>query len=149
MGAASEVCFRDPRTGPPDLTLIESKSVAMDRLRKEGRWEEASLWRDQKRKELREEGQTRAEANEAAWQAMSEQFPPLQESGDQPADPSIQLLDINPEDYDGHPDMSRDILWVYENLALSGITAKVVPRHRADIRDGTRFRQSYEIVTTS
>ena len=57
--------------------MTESKIVATDRLRKDGRWAEASIWRDQKRKQLRAEGQTRAESNEAAWDAMRKQFPPL------------------------------------------------------------------------
>ena len=46
--------------------MLESKCIATDRLRREGRWEEASLWRDQKRGQLRAEGQTRTEANEAS-----------------------------------------------------------------------------------
>jgi hypothetical protein len=58
--------------------MTESKIVATDRLRKEGRWEEASLWRDEKRKQLRTDGKhNRAESNAAAWDAMIEQFPPL------------------------------------------------------------------------
>ena len=58
---------------------------------------------------------------------MIEQFSPLQESEDQSPGSAIQLLAINPDDYDGHPDMSRDILWVYENLARSDILAKDAP----------------------
>jgi hypothetical protein len=57
--------------------MTESKIVATERLRKEGRWDEASLWRDKKRKQLRADGQARAESNEAAWDAMIKQFPPL------------------------------------------------------------------------
>jgi hypothetical protein len=60
--------------------MTESKIVATDRLRKEGRWEEASLWRDNKRKQLRAEGHAKAEANEASWEAMIEQFSPMQKT---------------------------------------------------------------------
>ena len=47
--------------------MTESKIVATERLRREGRWAEASLWRDEKRKQLRADGQTKANANEASW----------------------------------------------------------------------------------
>jgi hypothetical protein len=58
--------------------MTESKIVATDRLRKEGRWEAASLWRDEKRKQLRADGKhNRAESNAAAWAAMIEEFRPL------------------------------------------------------------------------
>jgi hypothetical protein len=58
--------------------MTESKIVATDRLRKEGRWEAASLWRDEKRKQLRADGKhNRAESNAAAWDAMIMQFPLL------------------------------------------------------------------------
>jgi hypothetical protein len=46
--------------------MTESKIVATDRLRKEGRWEEASLWRDNKRKQLRAEGKSKTDANDAS-----------------------------------------------------------------------------------
>jgi hypothetical protein len=64
--------------GNNGIQMTESKIVATDRLRKEGRWEEASLWKDEKRKQLRTDGKhNRAESNAAAWDAMIEQFPPL------------------------------------------------------------------------
>ena len=104
--------------------MAESKITATDRLRKEGRWEEASLWRDDKRKQLRAEGHTKAKANEASWQAMTEAFPPLPTTPDEPSD-TVELLDL--DNYDSQPDMSRDILWVYENLARKGVAAEDAP----------------------
>ena len=38
---------------------------------------------------------------------------------------TMELLDM--DNYDSQPDMSRDILWVYENLARKGVTAKDAP----------------------
>ena len=104
--------------------MAESKITATDRLRREGRWEEASLWRDDMRKQLRAEGHTKAKANEASWQAMIEAFPPLSTSPDETSD-TMELLDL--DNYDSQPDMSRDILWVYENLARKGVAAKDAP----------------------
>jgi hypothetical protein len=104
--------------------MAESKITATDRLRKEGRWEEASLWRDDMRKQLRAEGHTKAKANEASWQAMTEAFPPLPTSPDEPSD-TVELLEL--DNYDSQPDMSRDILWVYENLARKGVAAEDAP----------------------
>ena len=65
--------------------MTESKIDATDRLRKDGRWAEASIWRDQKRMQLRADGKhNRAESNEAAWNAMIEQFPPCKKTSPTP-----------------------------------------------------------------
>jgi hypothetical protein len=104
--------------------MTESKITATDRLRKEGRWEEASLWRDKKRKQLKTEGQTRTEANDASWQAMIEQFPPLPAAPEEPSE-AVELLDMG--NYDDQPDLSRDVLWTYENLARKDVTAVDAP----------------------
>jgi len=54
--------------------MTESKIVATDRLRQEGRWEVASWYRDRQRQRLRREGLTRREAREKAWEGMLEKF---------------------------------------------------------------------------
>ena len=56
---------------------MESKIAATERLRREGRWEAASWFRDQWRKKLRAEGMTRREANEKSWESMVEEYFPL------------------------------------------------------------------------
>ena len=109
--------------------MTESKIVATDRLRKEGRWEEASLWRDNNRKQFRAEGKSKTDANDASWQAMIEQFPPLQTDGPSKGSLSnvVELLDFDSDDYNGSTNLSRDIEWTYENLAMKGIEAKDAP----------------------
>ena len=57
--------------------MEESKIVATERLRREGRWEEASKLKDAALREFKAKGMKRAEASEAAWNAMLEAFPPL------------------------------------------------------------------------
>jgi hypothetical protein len=111
--------------------MPESKIGATDRLRKEGRWAEASLWRDEKRKQLRAEGLSKAEANEASWQAMIEQFPPLETTVDGPSKGSlsnvVELVDFDPDNYDSPTDISGDIAWTYANLARKGVEAEDAP----------------------
>jgi hypothetical protein len=111
--------------------MAESKITATDRLRKEGRWEEASLWRDEKRKQLRAEGLTKTEANEQSWVAMIEQYSPLETTVDEPSKDSlsdvVELLEFDPEDYDSPTDISGDIGWTYANLARKGVEAKDAP----------------------
>ena len=46
--------------------MNESKIVATKRLQSEGRWNEASLYREEVREHLRGEGMTRKEANKGA-----------------------------------------------------------------------------------
>jgi hypothetical protein len=56
---------------------IESKSQATDRLRREGRWDQACTLREEKRLAFRRSGMKRPDAVAAAWKAMIEAFPPL------------------------------------------------------------------------
>ena len=107
--------------------MLESKSVATDRLRREGRWEEASLWRDQKRGQLRAEGQARTESNEAAWQAMIDQFPPLPPSESRGGGHAVELLDIDPDSYDGQSGCAGDIGWVYQHLSVKSAAPDQAP----------------------
>jgi hypothetical protein len=57
--------------------MNESKITLTDRLRREGRWDEACIFRDQKRREFRAAGMSKVEAREAAWEACAAAFPPL------------------------------------------------------------------------
>jgi hypothetical protein len=50
--------------------MSESKIQLNERLRHEGRWEEACLWEDAKIKELRAQGMKRSETQEEAWQLL-------------------------------------------------------------------------------
>jgi len=57
--------------------MTESKIELTERLRREGRWAEASKFKDTALKEFRAKGMKRTEAAEAAWGAMATAFPPL------------------------------------------------------------------------
>ncbi len=65
--------------------MSESKIELTERLRREGRWAEASKFKDETVKKLREGGMKRSEANEQAWEEMAQAFPPLPPSADPPA----------------------------------------------------------------
>ena len=58
------------------MIATESKIVATHRLQKDGRWDEASVYRGEQRQKFRAEGLTKKEANEKAWEAMSLKYPP-------------------------------------------------------------------------
>jgi hypothetical protein len=57
--------------------MDESKIELTERLRREYRWEEAAKLKDSARADFRANGIQRQEANEAAWEAMAEAYPPL------------------------------------------------------------------------
>ena len=99
--------------------MRESKSVATDRLRKEGRWNEASLNKDETIKRLRAEGKTKNEASEAAWDEMLAKFPPL------PTKTTAQTKALDLAGADDElidrlaavpVDIERDTMWVYSAL---------------------------------
>jgi hypothetical protein len=57
------------------IAMLESKIAVTERLRREGRWTEASEFREQERQRLRQEGMGKEEAKEEAWRLMAERFP--------------------------------------------------------------------------
>lgn len=111
--------------------MRESKIHATERLRREGRWDEASAFRDEARSRLRTEGKPKAEANEAAWEAMIEHFPPLPP----PETTAVETdeldeaeLDALSAQFDGKPaDFARDAQWTYENLDNKRATPATAP----------------------
>jgi hypothetical protein len=56
----------------------ESKIETTDRLRAEGRWAEASAYKDEVLRGLRAEGMKKADAGAEAWRRMQEKYPPLE-----------------------------------------------------------------------
>lgn len=54
--------------------MNQSKISLTDKLRQLGVWEDASWWKDQRKRQLVDEGMTRREARERAWDEMEEQF---------------------------------------------------------------------------
>lgn len=61
-----------------------SKISLTERLRAEGRWAEASRFKDEAVKRLRASGMKRSEAREQAWEEMAEAYPPI--------DPEAQVV---------------------------------------------------------
>lgn len=57
--------------------MNESKIELTERLRREGRWSEASKFKDEAVKKLRAQGLKRTQACQQAWQEMAEAYPPL------------------------------------------------------------------------
>lgn len=56
--------------------ILESKIEAAHRLQRNGRWNQASLFRERERNRLRSEGWNRADAREEACRLMIERFQP-------------------------------------------------------------------------
>ncbi len=115
--------------------MEESQIVATDRLRSEGRWEEASLYRDQIRKQLRAEGKTKAEAKEASWAAMLAKYPPLpfEESAEnaetEATQAEIAALVARTEGQEAF--LVDDLQWAYENYLDDSITPQDAPSRGA------------------
>lgn len=97
--------------------MNESKISLTDRLRRENRWAEATQFKDAHAKQLRDSGERRGPAIEAAWTAMELQFPPLEI----PETPEEDELALIPEGISAGnlKDFATDAGWTYSNL-LSG-----------------------------
>ena len=92
--------------------MSESRQRISHRLCREGRWEEASIFKDETIAALRKSGMKKVEAGEEAWRIIAEKFPPLPVE-EQPPDIEPDTLERFTE---ARPDLVRDILWVYERL---------------------------------
>ncbi len=116
--------------------MDESQIVATDRLRREGRWEEASLFRDESRKQIRAEGKSKAEAREASWAAMLVKYPPLpaeacgeDESETDGTQAELAELVARTEGQEAY--LVDDLQWAYENYLDNSITPQDAPSRGA------------------
>jgi hypothetical protein len=129
----------------------ESKIELTERLRREGRWEEASRFKDEVLRKLRSNGMGKAESKEDAWAEMAKAYPPLPapegeaapiangaepgpsrapaaSAGQTAAEESIDVDALLERIGDGRPsDLVQDTLWVYENLANRRVKASDAP----------------------
>ncbi len=115
---------------PPPMPT-ESKVVATNRLKAEGRWADASLYRDERRVYWRSVDR-RADAAEWSWREMVAEFPPLPKTESE-AKPKATApgptrdpdpLDITDADpalirrlMDVEIDWDRDVMWCYRVYA--------------------------------
>jgi len=117
--------------------MNESKIELTERLRREGRWSEASLFKDAELRKLRSGGMTKANAGEEAWRRMAAKFPALANTGDtddetpdtmaakplppqrsRSMEPDIDIDALLDRIGDARQpaDLVRDVLWVYGAL---------------------------------
>lgn len=120
--------------------MPESKIELTHRLEREGRWAEASVIRDRVRKERRAAGDTRDVANDAAWEAMAKEYPPIPaitQAGKASTRTSESAEDpfSDDDDSDSLPEnlpagsatsIQADLLWAYQNIC-SPVTEAMAP----------------------
>ena len=103
--------------------MPESRIAATDRLRQEGRWDEACLFRDEAKKQLRADGVARTVAIDRAWEAMLEKYPPLPQE-----EPANVMTDYWSADRPiPPPNLVEDVFWVYGNLTKPVVEPKDAP----------------------
>ena len=73
--------------------MAVDRLAVMERLRLEGRWEQAQQFKFAKIKEYRSQGMKRSEAGERAWADTEAEFPPLP-----PADEQEDFWDIDEDE---------------------------------------------------
>ena len=98
--------------------MNESKIALTERLRREGRWAEASKLKDTALAEFRAKGMKRDEASEAAWDAMEKAYPPLAATEAAAVNVRVQGLGEIPADWPELPanaSLSAEVRWVQAN----------------------------------
>jgi hypothetical protein len=108
--------------------MIESKIVLTERLRREGRWAEASKYKDDALSDFRGKGMKRDEASESAWNAMEQAFPPIaiveatsETDGEEGADIRILGLKDIPADWPplpGNTSLQEEVKWCHANRVM-------------------------------
>lgn len=96
--------------------MKESKSESTDRLRREGRWDDARKLLDQTREQHLSQGKSRQEANKFAWEAVRSEFPPHSPEDERIAALSAAELKAL-VDRSERSNLDTDRLWVYHNLS--------------------------------
>ena len=95
----------------------ETKIETTDRLRVEGLWDEASIYRNERCIQYRNSGMTKKEAGEKAWDDMWLKYPP---PGVEPVEhPDIEMPEPEEELVHipaGDMDVARDVAWTYEHI---------------------------------
>lgn len=109
--------------------MNESKLDISNRLRREGTWPEASLFKDEKIREFRAAGMHRQEAQVKAWEAMAAKFPPIETPEEDEPD---QDLEFSADEIAGLPngsleDFFTDADWVYGNLERGEVDPAAAP----------------------
>ena len=109
--------------------MNESKIDLTDRLRRESRWPEAAQFKDSHARKLRDGGMKRGEANQAAWEAVEFQFPPIEIPEPEVEEPAS---DFTPEQIAGLPpgslkDFASDADWVYSHLEAADTNIEDAP----------------------
>jgi len=102
-------------------TITEGRAEATNRLRREGRWVEASAWMERRRLQLKTELGTRGRAGDRAWIEMIHEFPPL------PTEEALPTELIAGQIAEAPFDWARDVIWVYQNLKKADISAADAP----------------------
>lgn len=127
--------------------MNESKIELTERLRREGRWAEASKFKDTVLAQCREKGFKRDEASQAAWEAMEQAFPPIitkaatGDAGEEEAtDTRVHGLSDIPADWPqlpGNASLQAEIRWCQSNRLrvveerASGVVVVHLDRARA------------------
>jgi hypothetical protein len=101
----------------------ESKIVVTERLRREGRWAEASKFKDAAAADFRSSGMSRTEANEAAWNATAEKFPPSSpERAERGGGPQDDVSAVSPPipwgDLPTEAHFDDEVRWVHQQYIL-------------------------------
>lgn len=105
--------------------MNESKIELTERLRREGRWAEASKFKDTVLADYRQKGFKRDDASKAAWEAMEQAFPPkvsgeatVNTIGEDATDTQVQGLSDIPADWPqlpGNASLQAEIGWCQAN----------------------------------
>jgi len=106
--------------------MTESKIGITHRLQHDGRWAEASRFKDKHIAKLRSEGTTRREAQQSAWKAMEKRFPPLSVESI-PEELEAFPAELATQSSNSPDEFADDTLWVYRSLGLAEVKPKDAP----------------------
>ena len=109
--------------------MTETRIMLTDRLRREGREEEAVRYRNQVREQLKAEGKTRKEAMEGAWEATRLAFTPLPSSEKSTLTATTVALASDVDDAVADED------WVIRSFSPLFAVAELQAKHHVNLTD--------------
>ena len=111
--------------------MQEHELKEYQRLRTEGRWSQASEFREAERQRLRLAGRSKQQARDESWAAMLVKFPPLEDNrtGSEPTPPSVDPNTLSDVIFAEDANYKQAVRWALRAIGLDPdkIPARQIP----------------------
>lgn len=125
--------------------MQEHEMADYERLRADGRWGEATQYREAERRRLRAAGRSKQQARDESWAAMLAKYPPLRAATAEASSPATVTDPNTPKviiDMTTSPDFETALRWVWSAMAYDPSTIDATQAPQPGCLDLLKFAKS-------